>query len=285
MEEMLNKTHNYNESMDRLIYIKSPITFHDNIPIFSEHNNYIKAYEQIANEHLNAMTENCPNPWIDETSWQVMENSTSNMIRKWCQVDSMILDVGVGLGRLLEMIPGIKKYGMDIAIPYLVESEKKGIKVCMASIEDIPYRKELFDLAICTDVLEHVLDFNLCVTQILSVLKPEGVLIIRVPYKESLESYTQEEYPYYYSHIRSFDEHSLALQFSRSFKCEVLDISFSLYLRRIEKLKYHFPVLISKNMQMNFIRIVNRIAPKYSNNILKKMVDPVFINMAFRKSN
>ena len=51
----------------------------------------------------------------------------------------------------------------------------------------MPYSDESFDVILCTDVLEHVIDLNLCVAKILSVLKKGGLLIIRVPNREDLQ--------------------------------------------------------------------------------------------------
>jgi 2-polyprenyl-3-methyl-5-hydroxy-6-metoxy-1,4-benzoquinol methylase len=283
MEKMLTAKGNPENLWNKSIYSRSPIAFHGKIPVFSEGNEYIKNYEQIADDHLNAVTDICSNPWIDEISWLEIEQSTSEIVRKWSKDDDMILDVGVGLGRVLGMIPGNKKYGMDIAIQYLAESEKKGIEVCMAAIEDMPYKKNLFDLIICTDVLEHVLNFHWCMDQILSVLKPGGVLVLRVPYKEPLQFYTGEDYPYYYAHVRNFDEHSLTLQFTRIFNCEVIDSSLALYIPRNDKLKYQFPILLSSKIQLAFLKIIKKLTSKYADSILKAMIEPTVINMAFRK--
>jgi SAM-dependent methyltransferase len=127
---------------------------------------------------------------------------------------------------------------MDVSIEYLKIAAKKSIKVCMSLVEDMPYKEGVFDMVVCTDVLEHVLDVNLAIKKILSVIKQNGYLIVRVPYKEDLTPYLDPTYPFIFSHLRNFDENSLRLIFEKIFKCAVEDIQYCGYLSRIDRLKY-----------------------------------------------
>ena len=267
------------------IYSKQPVSIHGLIPVFSTRNEYIENYEKIARDHLRGVSDTCSNPWIEEESWEILENSTHELIVKWAPPGARILDVGVGLGRLLNMLPEYERYGMDIAIPYLEIAREKGIEVCMAMVEDMPYKDSFFDIVICTDVLEHVLNFNLSVQKILNVLKPGGILIIRVPYKERLDSYLSDEYPYYYVHIRSFDEHSLILHFTRCFKCKVLEFNKTLYLANEDRFKYHLPTKFNSRIQSKFLKLTRKILPKRYLSMLKVLVEPTCINMALQKIN
>jgi 2-polyprenyl-3-methyl-5-hydroxy-6-metoxy-1,4-benzoquinol methylase len=74
----------------------------------------------------------------------------------------------------------------------------------MSRIEDMPYKKGHFDVVVTTDVLEHVFDLNLAVSKILSVVKNDGVIVVRVSYKENLEGYLHPNFPYDLVHLRSF---------------------------------------------------------------------------------
>uniref|UniRef100_UPI004048783B class I SAM-dependent methyltransferase n=1 Tax=Algoriphagus sp. TaxID=1872435 RepID=UPI004048783B len=98
-----------------------------------------------------------------------------------------ILDVGVGLGRLLSKIDkNVRKYGVHISLSYLKEAKQKGIEVLKSKIEELPYLDDTFDIIITTDVLEHVFDLNLCVHQIKRVLKAGGLVLVRVPNEKDL---------------------------------------------------------------------------------------------------
>ncbi len=123
---------------------------------------------------------------MDEDHWRELEDSTADLIRKYSVHAVNILDVGVGMGRILDKFPQLERYGIDIAMPYLEYAKAKGIKVALSLVEDMPYERDYFDCIVCTDVLEHVFDLNLAFRNIIDVLKPGGFLIVRVPYREDL---------------------------------------------------------------------------------------------------
>jgi len=154
---------------------REPIGIREGIPIFSEVDPYIENYSKIASNHLSLSNGGKGNPWISKRKWNEMEDSTIYLVKRYSEsmiVDRnglKILDVGVGLGRLLNKIrntvPNIREFhGMDIAMPYLRVSKSKGFDVVLSKIEDIPYSEGYFDMVTCTDVLEHVIDLNLCVS-------------------------------------------------------------------------------------------------------------------------
>jgi 2-polyprenyl-3-methyl-5-hydroxy-6-metoxy-1,4-benzoquinol methylase len=271
------------ESVQADIYSRKPLYYHGSIPVFSEHNEYIENYDKIAADHLIAISNTCSNPWIDEESWKTMEKSTFDLLVKYARTRDKVLDVGVGLGRLSEMLSDYERYGMDIALSYLEIAKKKGIEVCMSLVEDMPYKKNYFDIVVCTDVLEHVLDFNLSIKKILTILKPKGVLVIRVPYKECLDPYLLKDYPYFYVHLRTFDEPSLTLQFTRCFRCEVLDVNKALYIPKDGRFKYRLPSRLGGKTQRAFLKVTKKMLPYKYPSISRTLIEPVFINMAVRK--
>ena len=228
-------------AIDISIYCRDPLTFRNHIPVFSSSNNYTENYERISQDHLSAVAKSGDNPFIPESLWAEMEESTSNLIAKYSKAGEKILDAGVGLGRLLEKFPQLDRYGMDISFDYLEKANALGINCCYALIEDMPYKENFFDIIVCTDVLEHVLDLNASLTSILKVLKPRGTLIIRVPYRENLENYMSVKVPYEFVHLRNFDENVLQLLFTKIFKCEVIEWSTAGTLNVFPHLKNSFP--------------------------------------------
>jgi 2-polyprenyl-3-methyl-5-hydroxy-6-metoxy-1,4-benzoquinol methylase len=206
------------------IYNKQEIAEVLGIPVFSTNNDYVDNYEEISQTHLDALKETGHNPFMDTKSWEELEFSTKELIEKYQVKKGKILDVGVGLGRLLSSTNiDMEKFGMDISLPYLKQASKLNIECCMSMIEDMPYKKELFDVVVSTDVLEHVLDINLAVKNIFSVLKKGGIFILRVPYKEDLQAYLTEDCPYKYVHLRNFDEHTLICLFEKIFDFKVIE--------------------------------------------------------------
>jgi SAM-dependent methyltransferase len=89
----------------------------------------------------------------------------------------------------------------------------------------MPYRCQYFDCIVCTDVLEHVLDLNLSFEKIVSVLKPGGFLIVRVPYRENLKSYLDPSCPYDLIHLRNFNEFTIQLFVEKFFNLKLIEWS------------------------------------------------------------
>ncbi|MBK9283216.1 MAG: class I SAM-dependent methyltransferase [Sphingobacteriaceae bacterium] len=225
------------------LYKNSPLKFVDEIPVFSETDKYINNYEEISKVHITELSNTGHNPFIPESQWMELELSTVRLIRKYVKENDKTLDIGVGLGRTLSHFQNIKKHGVDISLDYLKISKSKGIDCALAKIEELPYNNNYFDLIVCTDVLEHMIDLNIAIKNILNILKPGGHFIMRVPYREDLSQYLKEDYPFYFVHIRNFDEHQLNILFKYKFNCKVIEwnsvgdvISEN---RMIEKVKYY----------------------------------------------
>jgi len=205
------------------IYARQPDSEFNGIPIFSKEDIYVKNYEKIAKDHISQISETHENPFMEEELWSSLEASTRAYIQRHVEKGSRILDVGVGLGRLLEPLTEYERYGVDISLDYLAIAKRRGIEVAMAKIEELPYQPGFFDAIVVCDVLEHVIDLNYCCEKILSCLKPGGVLIVRVPFKEDLEVYTKQDLPYEFIHLRNFDEAGLRIYFEKIFNLLFLE--------------------------------------------------------------
>lgn len=269
--------------IDGGIFIKEPIGFHGTIPVFSCSNDYTANYEKISEDHLESFHRNGTNPFIPEDLWVEFEKSTIELIKKYSKSGDRVLDVGVGLGRLLSHFPNLERCGMDISFGYLEVSQSKGINVCYSLVEDMPYREGLFDLVVCTDVLEHVLDLNMCCSKILSVLREGGILIVRVPFKEKLSPYLEVTYPYKYVHLRNFDEYSLRLLFERIFGCEYVEMAMVGYTPSTNKLRCQAPFQKVNLILSQFISVIKTVHKPLYGLLLKKLYDPIVINIVVRK--
>ena len=229
--------------MNDSVYARTPLEMRRTIPVFSVPNEYTENYARIAADHLQAIRDrHIANPFIPEELWVQLEDSTAKLIEKYSKSGDMILDVGVGLGRLLSRFANLQRYGMDISFDYLEVAQAKGIEVCYAMVEDMPYKESTFDIVTCTDILEHVLDLNLSLAKMLSVIKKGGTLIVRVPYREDLRAYALAELPYKYIHLRNFDEYSLKLVFEKIFNCEVAEMTGGGYEPRRSRRRWPLPV-------------------------------------------
>lgn len=266
------------------LYATDPLTYVGQIPVFSPVDDYIRNYEQISHDHLAAATGEQENPWIDEDLWRTMEDSTALLVGQYAHAGDRILDVGVGLGRLLSRFPHLQRCGVDVSIPYLEIAQGKEIDVCCARAEDLPYRAGIFDIVVCTDVLEHVLDLNACIRKMLFVLKEQGVLIVRVPYRENLSPYLRPEYPYRYAHLRNFDEHSLALLFNRVFGGEMLATRVAGYEIAPARLRYPLPLPKWSGLVSRLLLLTRRLHRRSYQSLLRRLYFPIEINAVFRKT-
>src|SRR3989344_4196549 len=69
---------------------------------------------------------------------------------------SRILDAGCGTGGLLSRLKSdgfLHAEGIDLFNEAVRLAMKKGVKVRLASVEKLPYGKNLFDAVVCIDVL------------------------------------------------------------------------------------------------------------------------------------
>ncbi len=105
--------------------------------------------------------------------------------------DNTIVDIGCGLGDILNMLKNMKLHdGSNINIIGTDISDTQ-IEFCRKNIPDMPlYRAPAerlplsdgsTDIAILADVIEHVFDVNLTLSEIARILKTGGLLIITTP--------------------------------------------------------------------------------------------------------
>ena len=116
-----------------------------------------------------------------------------------------VIDVGCGPGEILSGLNCKVKVGCDIALEYLISLEPP-ITPILCNVEKLPFKNE-FDLAICTAVLEHVLDPYSTLENIYNVLKKDGKLYARFPIEKDLSHYANRKYEFI--HLRTFDEEKL----------------------------------------------------------------------------
>lgn len=181
---------------------------------------YQANYDRIAQEHIAHWRKTGGNPFQDTAHIRAFEDATVALIEQYAP-EGEWLDVGCGMGDLLSRFPERNRYGCDISEDYLNLARGRDIRAWQGYAHDLPYVDDWFDLVTATDVLEHVLDLNAAVEEMLRVLKPDGVLIVRVPDSEDLSEYL--DCAYEYVHLRRFDEATLRLLFGKVFGCEVLD--------------------------------------------------------------
>jgi ubiquinone/menaquinone biosynthesis C-methylase UbiE len=172
---------------------------------------------------------------------------------------------------------------MDISKTYLNYISTHDVSLCLAKLEDAPYEDKFFDAVVCTDVLEHVIDLNQVITHLFRILKNDGLLFIRVPYKENLAQYLTVDYPYQFAHLRNFDDSSLQLLFEKIFNQKIIAVKKGPYIRggAFQRINFEFKGLAF------ILRSFFRILHLYDKSLEEKMehyfYNPVEISLVIQK--
>lgn len=105
------------------------------------------------------------------------------IVKEFCQKKRIkILDLGCGTGSVAECFMNEHKVvGLDSMRESIIYASKRGIKARKGNIEDMPFKKESFDVVLCLDVLEHIKNDKKAVKEVYRVLRNGGNLIITVP--------------------------------------------------------------------------------------------------------
>ena len=105
--------------------------------------------------------------------------------------DGLALDIGIGTGYTTRAILGERPTAcVDVHLPNLRYYRAKiaahsasAPPLCVrATACALPFRDATFRIILCSEVLEHVLEEDLVVSQIARVLAPDGIAVITVPY-------------------------------------------------------------------------------------------------------
>ncbi len=132
-----------------------------------------------------------------------------------------VLNIGIGSGHMEEKMyqRGINVYALDPS-PKTVDNLKQripiGDRACVGHSQSIPFESDVFDGVIMTEVLEHLNDddLNQTLPEVFRVLKPGGLFIGTVPFREDLRSGTVfcpccKNTFHRFGHIQSFDKQSM----------------------------------------------------------------------------
>jgi SAM-dependent methyltransferase len=108
----------------------------------------------------------------------------------------MILDAGCGTGFNLIHFEraGHSAYGFDLAPEAVAAVKRRGLgKMARASITEIPFASDIFELAYSFEVIDEVPDNDRAIAELHRVLKPGGRLLLRLPAFEWLRSSHDED--------------------------------------------------------------------------------------------
>lgn len=104
--------------------------------------------------------------------------------------DAKVLDLGCGRGRHTHALvaEGAKTIALDIEPNNTIETRNTMItkdapntRFCTADAQNLPFKSDSFDRIICSEVLEHIIDYRAVIAEIWRITKPNGRIGISVP--------------------------------------------------------------------------------------------------------
>jgi len=104
-----------------------------------------------------------------------------------------VLDVGCGDGHLLALIRasvphGLEIEGVDLSPEAAASAERRGIRVRIGRVEQLPLPADTYDLVIMNQLIEHVASPLDLLQTIVRILRPGGHLFLETPNLDSLDA-------------------------------------------------------------------------------------------------
>ncbi len=101
--------------------------------------------------------------------------------------DRVVLDAGCGEGHLIQRMhahfPNYEYYGVDIT-PLALEKARTRCPYAQfqnMNLAETAYNDKMFDVIVCTEVLEHIYEYPAVLSEFKRILKKDGLLIVTFP--------------------------------------------------------------------------------------------------------
>ena len=171
---------------------------------------YIENYEQIAKDYKGI---------VSTETMQISSLIDASLCEMNVPFGHKVIDVGCGSGYTAGYLFSNNKFCVDASYNQCkFASVFRSIKgVIQADAQSLPIKNESFDVAICTDLFEHVPDEKKLVGEISRILRRGGILFFACPFEQDLRYYDSPEYEkkYRYVHLRSVSGELLERRFSK----------------------------------------------------------------------
>ena len=221
---------------------------------------------------------------------------TFNLKKYNLKDDGLMLDVGCGEGRhifgIMQDYPLMKCIGIDMDKASLNKAEEgyeyfksisnAGAEFFIGSAYSLPFESDSFDLIVCSEVLEHLHEYNDAIKEIHRVLKPGGKFYASVPasWPEKICWHLSKEYQNQPGgHLRIFNQNNLVDEIEG----EGFKFLSSERFHSIHSPYWWLRCFFWKNQDANFLVKIYKKFLEYQilqnptwGRILEKIINPIF---------
>ena len=151
---------------------------------FGSENEFVKWNDRMFVKYNNERVYYHPNPLI---RWVEHERVCTLLRFARPQDNENVLEVGCGEGYIMRKLKHGNLYGIDIS-KIAIDRAKERLrgnpqvrKLAVANAERIPFPKNTFDVVYCSEVIEHVLDPEKVIGEMVRVAKSNARIVITFP--------------------------------------------------------------------------------------------------------
>lgn len=114
-----------------------------------------------------------------------IHESRFNSIKKFLGDTSnkKILDAGAGEGYFLSSIKAKQKIGIELSEKRIQKAKKRypDLDIKVGDVKNLPFEDNSFDVIVCSEVLEHVSEYEKAIMEFKRCINPEGFLVLSFP--------------------------------------------------------------------------------------------------------
>jgi SAM-dependent methyltransferase len=115
--------------------------------------------------------------------WRSGQERRLAMVRHWVDLSAWVLDNGCGLGTWLEALQPFSRhrFGLELETQRAVQALPRSDGVVEGVGEFLPFSDDSFDVVLSNEVIEHVDDDRLAVSEMVRVVRSGGRIVIFCP--------------------------------------------------------------------------------------------------------
>lgn len=203
--------------------------------------------------------ENFLSSFLDSTNMGYFNRH--ELIINWLEKDDRGLDIGCAEGISTNFL--LKKckeiYGIDPSNELIQKARKDypHINFKIGCAEKIPFKDQMFDAVVMSDVLEHVENEEKSLEEIYRVLKPNGKFLLTAPHKGLFSFMDVDNYSWYYRKLLKIKTDKIGYQNKhRHYSLEDLE---KLFENKFYLLNVYRSSLILLPLILNFRLLIRKI--------------------------